>query len=122
MKFASWGPRGNAFGSLLGPLGAILGVLERSCGILDPSCIILGFSWGSLGGLVALLGTLGDVLEPCWCAPGALRGTCSGVAQELLGVLFVGGPPGAAPRARTRNTVNQLPEILARPGPLGRRI
>ena len=49
-------------------------------------------------------------------------GTRPGVDPDPTGVFFVRGPPGAAPRARTRNTVNQLPEILARPGPLGRRI
>ena len=46
---------------------------------------------------------------------GALRPgskTISGPATA--GVLFVRGFPGAAPRARTRNTASLLPEVLAR--------
>eukprot|EP00959_Pyramimonas_sp_CCMP1952_P279556 5845124-Pyramimonas_sp.AAC.1 len=63
-----------------------------------------------------MLSFLGGHLKRSWSAlvsplgPGRdLPRTCPGLA----GVLFVRGPPGAAPRARTRNIVNQLPEILA---------
>ena len=72
----------------------------------------LGQSWGPLG---ALLARSGGPERPY---PGGTP-SLSRPSWAAVGVLFAGGPPGAAPRARTRNIVNQLPEILARLWPVG---
>ena len=116
--FASWGPFWRPLGCLLGHLGgllgrleAILGVVERSSGVWGPSWTMLGASWGPLGAIWSPLGLRNRI-------PASLARPC----RDLPGVLFARGPPGAAPRARTRNIVYLLPEILARLGPLGRRI
>ena len=99
-------------GDLLGRLDAALGVLGRSFGDSEPSWTVLGASLGPLG-----------ALRGAWKAA-PRRKTISesqlpGGRRAAGGVLFAGGPPGAAPRARTRIIVNQLPEILARLWPVG---
>ena len=100
----SWRPLG-ASGGHLGRLGAILwhlGPLVYNLGdLLGASWLFLGLSGGPRG---RRPGGKPSLIRTSW---------------ERPGVLFVRGPPGAAPRARTRNTVNQLPEILARLWPVG---
>ena len=100
----SWRPLG-ASGGHLGRLGAILWHL--------------GALLYHLGGLLALLGALWRASRAAPRRKTISDPTLPGPARECPGVLFVRGPPGAAPRARTRNTVNQLPEILARLWPVG---
>ena len=100
-----------------------------SWGVLKACWAVWRPSWASGGHrdrlgtifrrLEALLDRLGDVSEPCWCASGTLWGLRPGINRGSPGVLFVRGPPGAAPRARSRKTVNQLPEILERLWPVG---
>eukprot|EP00959_Pyramimonas_sp_CCMP1952_P165433 3458491-Pyramimonas_sp.AAC.1 len=53
-------------------------------------------------------------------APGRTRAMPTPIVAAE--VLLVRDLPGTAPRARTRSSVNQLPEILARLWPVGRRI
>ena len=79
---ASWRHRGPS-GGHLGRLGAIIGLVGA---LLDRVGGLLGLSWGDPEGPE-------DRPQEFQAAPG---------------VLFVRGPLGAAPRARSRNTVNQL--------------
>ena len=56
------------------------------------------------------MGSLEALLERSWGAGRPARGvpaSLTGTAQDLAGVLFVRGPPGAAPRARTRSTYSK---------------
>ena len=86
----------------------------------------LGALLGRLGALLDRLGGLSGLCETDLersggpkKSSGILETSLPGVCRDLAGVLFVRGPPGPAPRARTRNTVEQLPEILARLWPVG---
>ena len=99
----------------LGRLEAFLGVLDRSFEESELSWTVLGASWGFLGALWGAWEAAPrrkTISDPTW----------PGVSWESPVVLFVRGPPGAAPRARSGsivNTVNLLAEILARLWPVG---
>ena len=99
MNFASWGPLGRALGGLLGRRGAILGVLERYYGVLELCWTILRASWGSLS-------SSRGSWEALRAAPRSKTIPDRELHRELLRVLFVRGPPGAAPRARTRKLLS----------------
>ena len=111
--FACWGPLGMSLGGILGRLGGILGRLEAIWAVLERSWLqavgpatYLAPPWGAPGALQG----------PPWPRPGgpaSLTRTCRGPAGDLPGtsrgppgVLLARGPPGAAPRARTRQIVN----------------
>ena len=114
------------FGALWGRrLGTSWGVLKACWAVLRPSWafwMIFRRLGALLDRLEGLLGPSWTDLEPSWApkkSSGILDASLPGVCRDLAGVLFVRGPPGPAPRARTRKIVYQLPEILARLWPVG---
>ena len=107
----SWGVL-TACWAVLRPSWAFGRDLSASRGPLGPSGRLLGALLDRFG---ALLGSEKEFRHPWEVLAGTLPGPC----RDLAGVLFVRGPPGPAPRARTRKIVYQLPEILARLWPVG---
>ena len=108
MFFASWGSLETLLGGLFGRLGGVCGHVEAILGVLDRSGGDSEPPWGHLEAFLERSG-----------APERRAQAENHLWQTLPGVLFVRGPPGAGPRARSRNTVYQLPEILARLWPVG---